>query len=173
MPRSWPGRQVGRVMAVRSGGEDNAALDGVFQLADVAGPLVVHQQAERFGGELAGLEAVFFGVELEEMRGEQRDILLAVAQRRQVERDDVEAVEEVFAEAALFDGLLQVDVGGGDDADVDLDFVGAAEMHEAAVLQHAQDLGLHIHAHGADFVEEQRAADRRLRRGLSSRRRRT
>ena len=52
----------------------------------------------------------------------------------------------------------EIDVGGGDDADVDLDFVGAAEMHEAAVLQDAQDLGLHVHAHGADFVEEERAA---------------
>ncbi len=31
-------------------------------------------------------------------------------------------------------------------------------MHEAAVLQDAQDLGLHVHAHGADLVEEERAA---------------
>ena len=92
---------------VDAGGQDDAALHGVFQLADVAGPLVVHQQAQCFGGELAGREAVFFGVELEEVRGEQRDVLLAVAQRRQFEADDVEAVEEVFAEAAFFDGLLR------------------------------------------------------------------
>ncbi|HEV3467906.1 MAG TPA: sigma-54 dependent transcriptional regulator, partial [Pyrinomonadaceae bacterium] len=34
------------------------------------------------------------------------------------ERDDGEAVVEVFAERALADGLLQIDVGGGDDAHV-------------------------------------------------------
>ncbi len=31
-------------------------------------------------------------------------------------------------------------------------------MHEAAILQDAQDLGLHVHGHGADFVEEEGAA---------------
>ena len=31
-------------------------------------------------------------------------------------------------------------------------------MHEAAVLQDAQDLGLHVHGHGADLVEEECAA---------------
>ena len=31
-------------------------------------------------------------------------------------------------------------------------------MHEAAILQHAQDLGLRVRAHGGDFVEEERAA---------------
>ena len=31
-------------------------------------------------------------------------------------------------------------------------------MHEAAVLQHAQNLGLGVHAHGGDLVQEERAA---------------
>ena len=31
-------------------------------------------------------------------------------------------------------------------------------MHEAAVLEDAEDLGLHVHAHGADLVEEEGAA---------------
>ena len=34
----------------------------------------------------------------------------------------------------------------------------AAQVHELAVLQDAQDLGLRLHAHGADFIEEERAA---------------
>jgi hypothetical protein len=33
------------------------------------------------------------------------DVFAAAAQRRQLDGDDVEAVEEVFAEAALADGL--------------------------------------------------------------------
>ena len=31
-------------------------------------------------------------------------------------------------------------------------------MHEAPVLQHAQNLRLRVHAHGADLVQEERAA---------------
>ena len=77
---------------------------------------------------------------------------------RELQRDDVEAIEEVFAEAAFAHGFLQIDVGGGDDADVDLNFLYAAEVHEAAILQDAEDLGLHVHAHGADLIEEERAA---------------
>ncbi len=92
------------------------------------------------------------------MGGEQRDVFAARAQGRQFKGDDVEAVEEIFAEAAFADGNLEVDVGGGDDADVDLDLLHAAEVHEAAVLEDALDLGLHVHAHGADLIEEESAA---------------
>ena len=36
--------------------------------------------------------------------------------------------------------------------------MNAAQMHEFSVLQHAQDLALRVHAHSADFVEEQGSA---------------
>jgi hypothetical protein len=52
---------------------------------------------------------------------ERRNLLAPVAQRRQVERQDLEAVEEILAKAALCDQAIEVGVGGGDDADVDLD----------------------------------------------------
>ena len=53
--------------------------------------------------------------------------------------------------------LLEIPVGGGDDAHVDVDVVLAAEPRELAVLQHLQQLGLQRRAHVADLVEEQRA----------------
>ncbi len=101
------------------------------------------------------------------MRREQRDIFAAAAQRRQVDGDDVEPVVEIFAEPAFAHRLAQVDIGGGDDADVDLDLLNAAKLHEAAVLQHAQDLCLRVHTHRADFVQEERAPVGDLRRGPS------
>ena len=150
------GEQVGADDRPR--GEHDAALDGVFQFADVAGPLVIDQGAQGVGGELARGEAVLVGVELEEVLGQQGNVFAAGAQRGQVHGDDVEAVEEVFAEAAFADRLAQIDVGGGDDAHVHLNLLHAAQMHEAAVLQDAQDLGLGVHAHGGDLVHEERAA---------------
>ena len=107
---------------------------------------------------MRGGQAVFVGVEVEEMLGEQRNVFAAGAQRRQVDGDDVEAVEKIFAEAAIAHGLAQIDVGGGEDAHIHLNLLNAAEVHEAAVLQHAQNLGLRVHAHGGDLVEEERAA---------------
>ena len=71
---------------------------------------------------------------------------------------DVEAVEQVLAEASLGDELLEVGVGGGDDADVDLDRVRLAERMDLVGLEEAQQLRLEVEADVADFVEEERAA---------------
>ena len=54
------------------------------------------------------------------------------------------------------DRLLEVAVGGGDDADVDLDRLGAAEALDHPLLEHAQELDLDLQRQVADLVEEQR-----------------
>ncbi len=45
------------------------------------------------------------------MGDQQRDVVLALAQRRQAQVDHVEAIEEVLAEGAVAHRLLQVGVG--------------------------------------------------------------
>src|SRR2546429_2988846 len=52
------------------------------------------------------------------MRDEQRNVLLALPECRQLDVNDRDAVIELLAEAASLDGLAQVAVRGGDDADV-------------------------------------------------------
>ena len=106
------------------------------------------------------------GVLLDEVVDERRDVLLALAQRRELDRDDVQPVEEVLAEASLLDGAPQVDVGGRHDPDVHLDGLDAAEPHELALLHHAQELGLGLEGDVADLVEEQRALVRQLEEAL-------
>ena len=86
------------------------------------------------------------------------DVLGALAQRRQAQRHDVEAEEQVLAEQALLDQHAQILVGGGDDADIGLDRRAPADGGVFALLQHAQKAGLRLHRHVADLVEEQRAA---------------
>ena len=80
------------------------------------------------------------------------------AQGGQAQIDDVEAIEQVLAEGALLDGLGEIAVRGGDDADVDLDRLAAADAVDLAFLDGAQQLGLQAHIHLADFVEQQGAA---------------
>ena len=99
---------------------------------------------------------------------EQRDVVLAIAQRRQLDRDHVEAVEEILAELPFLHHLPQVDVGRGDDADVDLDRLHAAEPHEVALLDHAQQLGLRLERDVADLVEEDAALVGEVEQSLSS-----
>ena len=53
--------------------------------------------------------------------------------------------------------MREIFVGRGEDADVHLDGFRAAQAHEFAFLNHAQQLGLRFRADGGDFVEENRA----------------
>ena len=83
---------------------------------------------------------------------------MPVAQRRHLEFDHVEAVIEVLAEPAGRHLLLQVAVGGDDDAHVHADRLLAADPLQFVLLEHAQQLGLHGRRGLADLVEEQGAA---------------
>ena len=84
------------------GAQHHRALDHVLELAHVARPVVVHQQVERFRRELEFGTRVLLAVLLEEVLHQQRDVVLALAQRRQLDRDDVQPVEQVLAEASVF-----------------------------------------------------------------------
>ena len=83
------------------------------------------------------------------------DVVAPLAQRRDDERDDVEAEEQVLAEASGADLLGQVLVGGGDDAHVHRHALRPAHRLDALLLEHAQHLGLGLEGHVADLVEEQ------------------
>ena len=90
--------------------------------------------------------------------GDQRQVVDAVAQRRQVDREDVEPIEQVFAQLAPGDRLVRIAIGRGEDAHVGLLELGRADAHEGARLEHAQQLDLQVERHLGDLVEEQRAA---------------
>ena len=94
----------------------------------------------------------------QEVLGQRQDVLGAVAQRRQVDVDDVQPVEQVLAEAAVRQALFQILVGGGDDAHVDLLAARRPQRPDLALLQDAQQLGLQRGRQLADLVEEQGAA---------------
>src|SRR2546430_15237055 len=74
----------------------------------------------------------------EEVRGEEGDVAVALAQRRQRDLDAADAVVEVLAEASLLDGRFELTVRGGDDADVGGAVGGGADAAKAAVLPGAE-----------------------------------
>ena len=53
---------------------------------------------------------------------------------------------------------LEIDVGGGDEAELHLDRLAAADPLDLAFLDRAQQLGLQVELQIADLVEEERAA---------------
>ena len=82
----------------------------------------------------------------------------ALAQRRQHDRQHVQAIEQVFAEAPLTHFLLQVPVRGGDHAHVHVEVHRPADALERLLLEKPQQLRLERRHHLADLVEKHRPA---------------
>src|SRR5262249_42181073 len=86
----------------------------------------------------------------------QRNVLGAVAERRQIEPDAVEPREEVLAERRHRDLRLEIAVGGGDDAQIDGDRARRADGCDLALLDDAEERRLRLERQIADLVEKQR-----------------
>src|SRR5690349_12917862 len=86
------------------------------------------------------------------------EIVQPVAQRRDVDRHDVEPVEQVCAERPARDLLFKVLMGRGDHPDIDRSRGVGADRPYFAFLQHPEQARLERGWHVTDLVEEQRTA---------------
>src|SRR5882672_2730973 len=135
------------------------ALDDVLELAHVAREAVAIEASEHLRGEAPVAESRDLQRELvEEVAGEDVDVALALAERRDADDLERQAVVEVGEELPAADPLAEVDVGRGDDAGAAAELLRAAHAGVGAVLHDAQDLFLEDGRHVADLVEEERAA---------------
>jgi hypothetical protein len=137
---------------------EHGALDGVLELAHVARPAVANQQViggRRDRPHAAPVALVELG---QEVVAEQRHVLGALAQRRHLEGDRVDAEVEVFPQPPLAQRVLEIDVRVADQAEVHANEPIAANRAVLALLQDTQQLRLQVRRHLADLVEEQRPA---------------
>src|SRR5579859_6755315 len=93
---------------------DDRPLDYVLQLANVAGPWVLAETIERLAVDDRDLLAHSLREPVGEVLDEQRDVARSLAKRRHIDRKDVQAVEEIRAEATLVDRGVQVAIRRGD-----------------------------------------------------------
>ena len=108
-------------------------------------------------GRVRGLLLEFLAVFAEEMAEQQRNFRGPLAQRRHVDREHVQSIVQILAQAARFHRLLNFHVGCRQDAHVHVDQLAAAQARILMVLQDVQELGLQVGAHFRDFVQEDRA----------------
>ena len=99
---------------------------------------------------------------VDEAPDEQRNVLGTLAQRRHINRKDVESVVEILPERIVGDTLLEVAVSGRDDSDVDVHGFRASEPFDLPLLEHAQQLDLNVERQVADLVEKDRRVVREL-----------
>ena len=95
---------------------------------------------------------------MQEMFEQQQQIVAALAQCRQLDREAVQPVVEIAAKLIVGDHVLQIAIRGGDDAHIGLQRRIAADALEPLLLKNAQHLALDQRRHIADFIQEDRAA---------------
>ena len=84
-----------------------------------------------------------------------------MTQRRELDRDDVEAIQQVLAKRALRDGAAKIAMGRGEDADVDRALARRADRAARDPDSSTRSsFACSADRHLADLVEEQRAAVR-------------
>ena len=97
---------------------------------------------------------------LEQVGGDEPNLFAALAQRRQRQGVAGEASQQILAERAALDELLEVSVCRRDDANVDAQGLRRAYRYDLALLQDAQENGLKRQRQVADLVEEDRSSVR-------------
>src|SRR5262245_50606130 len=112
----------------------HSALNLIAQLTHVAGPPVLREQVEHLRADLQVGLAKTLRCFAKEVRGEVRDLLASLPERRHVNPDDAEAVVQVLTEFSGGDALLQVNVGCGQHANVNRLRPRLANWHDLALL---------------------------------------
>src|SRR5712691_9087382 len=101
-----------------AGSHDDEPLDHVPELAHVARPVVGEEIGESLHRDGLGPPAVLGREQRDEVLDEGGEVLFPLPEGRHLDGDDGEPVEEILAEAAGRDLLLEVLVGGGEHAHV-------------------------------------------------------
>ena len=136
-------------------------MDDVAELAHVAWPGVPGHELEGAVGEaLAG--ALQFHEFFEKPLRQKRHVVGAVPQRRQAQLEHLQAIVQILPQLALLDGLLNVAIRGGDDADIYRERLFSAQAHEGTRLENSQQLGLEFQGDLPDLIQKERALVRQL-----------
>jgi len=87
--------------------------------------------------------------------GQRRDVVAAIAQRRQMDLDRIQPKQQILPESTAADFVDEVRVARGQDAHVHVTRARRSDALEISGLEHAQELRLKIERHVRDLVEEQ------------------
>src|SRR5260221_12724248 len=153
---AWNGAEIPRLefVPVR---QDHRSLDRLRTLAERAAPLLLVEPGD---GRVAQRQrpAEALRQARDEVARQGRDVFAPLAQRRQLDRHDVEPVEEVLPESPGSRPGREVAGRRGEAAHVDLPRLLGSHPADLPLLEHAQQLRLQTYRLLADLIEQQRAA---------------
>src|SRR5713101_40491 len=125
-----------------AGGKKDGAFDQILQFADVAGPSVTCENVHGLGGDVFDLFVEAAAESLHEVADEERDVFVTLAERGDLNGENVQAVIKIAAEGALGDQFRKIYFGGGGPEQVHALGAIAAEAFEFLLLEDAEKLRL-------------------------------
>ncbi len=99
---------------------------------------------------------------MHKVRHQHRNVFQPMTERRKRDGKHIEAVIKIHSEQLLGDQRREILIGCGHHAHIDATRIRAAQPFEFLLLQNPQQLRLQFERNIADFIQEQRAAVRRL-----------
>ena len=114
--------------------EGHRPLHGVLQLAYVAGKGIAPELLQRRGGQAPHRATVTCGEMRDEAGGEQFAVFLAIAKRRHLQDEGLQAKKQVFTKGLPAGGGFQRPVAGSDDAHIHVQFALATHRPDGALL---------------------------------------
>jgi hypothetical protein len=129
-------------------------LDYMLELPDIAGPGIGHHHVHGLLGESINLIIALMAVFVKKILHEQGDIFRALTKRWDMDGHDINAIIEIIAKGASLNGLGQVVIGGGKNANIQLLSFLAAYSPELPLLDHPEELGLGLQREVAYLIKE-------------------
>ena len=127
---------------VASRTENKSVLDDVFQLPDIAGIAVLHQEGNHLRANPDDILLLLNAEGADKVIDQQGHVFEPLAEGREEDIDDIEPIEKIVAEAALQDQLLEITIGGGENPDIGLDRGIAAERLVDLLLENPKQFDL-------------------------------
>src|SRR5919204_734573 len=112
---------------------DDIPFNQILQFADIAGPGILHHASYRVITEWRRLLSVIFAVFSKEELQKNRDLFAPFAQRRDMNGDNIEPVEQVLTKQSLLHRPFQRLVGGRQHAHIDRDIAFTAQARKLAI----------------------------------------
>ena len=130
-------------------------MDDIFQLARIAWPRVPADQYVNCLSAQHGIgQTETLSINFEKILRQGQHVARPLAQWRNVQGGNLEAVIKIFAETSCGNGILQIHVRCSHNANVNRNRTARTEPHDLTLLQDPEQLHLHGNRKVANFVEE-------------------
>ena len=129
-------------------------LNGVLKLANIAGPVIIHEQLQCSRCDLFNFLLIITDEARQEVVRQVGNVFFVITQRRDVNGNNIEPIIQILPEGPLLKSSTQVFVGCSNQADIYFKGFRSPQALKFTLLEHAQQLDLRGSGNVADFVEK-------------------